>query len=71
MPRTAAGDEAFDAGAEWLLNLREAHRQGLTPLAALGRFAMHPARSEIGALAEDAPMEASSLDAQEELSGRF
>ncbi|WPW30467.1 hypothetical protein P6B95_25915 [Streptomyces atratus] len=71
VPRTAAGDEAFDAGAAWLLSLREAHGQGLAPLAALDWLAKCPARPEIGLIAEDAPQEASSLDALEELSGRY
>lgn len=70
-PRTAAGDEAFDAGAAWLLNLREAHGRGLVPLAALDWLAKCPARPEIGVIAEDTPQEASSLDALEELSGRY
>lgn len=71
VPRTAAGDEAFDAGAAWLLSLREAHAQGLAPLAALAWLTKRPARPEIGFIAEETPREAPSLDALEELSGRY
>ncbi|MDQ1007201.1 hypothetical protein QFZ82_001686 [Streptomyces sp. V4I23] len=70
-PRTAAGDAAFEAGAEWLLRLRAAHGQGLTPLSALEWVAQRPPRPEIGLIAEDAPQEAPSLDSLEELSGRY
>ncbi|MFR9789779.1 hypothetical protein ACL07V_14070 [Streptomyces sp. MB22_4] len=69
-PRTAAGEAAFEAGAEWLLRLRAAHGQGLSALAALSWVAQSPPRSEIGLIAEG-PQEASSLDALEELSGRY
>ncbi|MFF4079278.1 hypothetical protein ACFYZN_07715 [Streptomyces sp. NPDC001777] len=71
VPRTAAGDEAFDAGAAWLLGLREAHGRGLSPLAALDWLAMGPARPEIGVIVEETPQEAPSLDELEELSGRY
>lgn len=71
IPRTAAGDDAFDVGAAWLLALREAHGQGLAPLAALDWLAKHPARPGIGVIVEDTPQAASSLDALEELSGRY
>ncbi|SCF94518.1 hypothetical protein [Streptomyces sp. Ncost-T10-10d] len=71
VPRTAAGDEAFDVGAAWLLSLREAHDRGLAPLAALDWLAKCPTRPEIGVIAEDTPQGASSLDALEELSGRY
>ncbi|MEU2022613.1 hypothetical protein ABZ565_10645 [Streptomyces sp. NPDC016469] len=70
VPRTAAGEAAFDAGAAWLTALREARRNGLTPLAALHGI-RRPGRPEAGVIAQDAPAEASSLDALEELSGRY
>lgn len=69
-PRTAAGDEAFDAGAHWLLRLREAHRQGLPPLAALDWLTRNSPQPEAGHLLEDAAREIASLDALEELSGK-
>lgn len=70
VPRTAAGDEAFDAGAGWLLRLREAHSQGLSPLAALDWLAEHPPPPQFGRIAEATLEEAESLDTLEELSGR-
>ncbi|MFJ7628279.1 hypothetical protein ACIQZN_17465 [Streptomyces sp. NPDC097595] len=70
VPRTAVGDAAFDAGAAWLTALREARRSGLTPLAAL-RGIRRPERPEAGVIAQDAPEEAPTLDALEELSGRY
>jgi hypothetical protein len=70
-PRTAAGEAAFEAGAEWLLRLRDAHGQGLSPLAALSWAAQASPRPEAGTPAEDTPQEAPSLDALEELSGRY
>ncbi|MFF3695977.1 hypothetical protein [Streptomyces sp. NPDC002221] len=69
-PRVAVGDIAFQAGAEWLLALREAHGQGLTPLAALDWLARRPPRPETG-LIPGAVRELTSLDALEELSGRY
>lgn len=71
VPRTAAGDEAFDAGAAWVTALREARRSGLTPLAALRDAVRRPAPPEAGVIAEGGPVEAPSLDALEELSGRY
>ncbi|MEU6220631.1 hypothetical protein ABZ845_24430 [Streptomyces sp. NPDC047022] len=70
-PRTAAGVEAFEAGAEWLLRLRAAHGRGLSALAALAWVAQTPPRSEVGLIVEDVPHEVSSLDVLEELSGRY
>lgn len=70
-PRTAAGDEAFEAGREWLLRLRTAHEQGLDALAALDWLTRLPPRKEIGTIAEATPQEAPSLDSLEELSGRY
>ncbi|MFK0141207.1 hypothetical protein [Streptomyces murinus] len=69
-PRTAAGDEAFHAGAGWLLRLREAYGRGLSPLAALAWLTGCPPHPELGQIAEGTPKEAESLDALEELSGR-
>lgn len=70
-PRTAAGDDAFEAGAGWLLRLRAAHGQGLPALNALDWVAQRPPRPEIGLIAEETPREAASLDVLEELSGRY
>ncbi|MEV5983998.1 hypothetical protein AB0L85_03170 [Streptomyces sp. NPDC052051] len=70
-PRTAVGDEAFEVGAGWLLRLRQAYTQGLSPLAALDWLAQGPPRSELGLITENGPREAESLDALEELSGRY
>jgi hypothetical protein len=69
-PRTAAGEGAFEVGAEWLLRLRAARGQGLTPLAALTWVAQRPPRPEAGLVLEDIPQEA-RLDTLEELSGRY
>ncbi|MGW2817322.1 hypothetical protein [Streptomyces sp. NPDC001415] len=69
-PRVAVGDIAFQAGAGWLLALREAHSQGLAPLAAMDWLARRPPRPEIG-LITGAARELASLDALEELSGRY
>ncbi|WP_369238209.1 hypothetical protein AB5J56_33535 [Streptomyces sp. R21] len=71
VPRTAAGDEAFDAGAGWLLRLRKAHGRGLSPLNALAWLAQQSPQPEIGSIVEDRPTEAPSLDFLEELSGRY
>ncbi|WP_030546048.1 hypothetical protein [Streptomyces albus] len=70
-PRTPAGDAAFEAGGQWLLRLREAHGEGLTALNALDWVAEHPPLPEWGSIAETEPAEAPSLDALEELSGRY
>ncbi|SPE56235.1 hypothetical protein SNS2_2970 [Streptomyces netropsis] len=70
-PRTAAGDDAFEAGAGWMLRLRDAHSRGFTAPEALDWVAQLPPQQEIGSIAEGAPQEAPSLDALEELSGRY
>ncbi|MGA4842071.1 hypothetical protein [Streptomyces sp. G45] len=70
-PRSAAGDDAFAAGAAWLTRLRDAHGRGLTALAALDWLTHLPPLPDIGTIAENTPREASSLDALEELSGRY
>ncbi|EFL25013.1 conserved hypothetical protein [Streptomyces himastatinicus ATCC 53653] len=70
-PRTAAGDEAFEAGREWLLRLRTAHEQGLDAVAALDWLTRLPSRPKIGTITEATPQEAPSLDFLEELSGRY
>ncbi|MFC0597323.1 hypothetical protein [Streptomyces palmae] len=70
-PRTAAGEDAFKAGAGWLLRLRAAHGQGMTALAALDWVAARPASQEIGLVAEETPRESPSLGFLEELSGRY
>ncbi|CAL9300628.1 hypothetical protein [Streptomyces sp. SudanB91_2054] len=70
-PRTAAGNAAFDAGAEWVLRLREAYEEGLSAIDALGWLARVPVRPEMGCIVEDTPQQAESLDALEDLSGRY
>ncbi|MEU5089666.1 hypothetical protein [Streptomyces sp. NPDC021356] len=70
-PRTAAGEAALEAGALWLLRLRDAHEQGLSAQTALLRLAMSPSPAETGRAMEEVPREAPSLDALEELSGRY
>ncbi|WP_230885531.1 hypothetical protein [Streptomyces spinoverrucosus] len=70
-PRTAAGEEAFEAGSGWLMRLRAAHGQGLSALAALDWLAQNPPQPDIGLIVEDTPQEAPSLDALEEFSGRY
>ncbi|WP_241990014.1 MULTISPECIES: hypothetical protein [unclassified Streptomyces] len=70
VPRTAAGDAAFDAGAVWLSSLREACSEGLRPLRALDRLARRPAGPQAGVVSAAAFATAPSLDALEELSGR-
>ncbi|MFF9129950.1 MULTISPECIES: hypothetical protein [unclassified Streptomyces] len=71
VPRTAAGEDAFDEGAGWLLRLREAYSQGLSPLAALSWVARNPPHPGNGLVVEDTPRDAPSLDALEDLSGRY
>ncbi|WP_153540815.1 hypothetical protein [Streptomyces sp. RB17] len=68
---TAAGETAFEADTTWLLRLRVAHGQGLSALTGLSWVAQSPPHPEIGLVVEDAPQEAPSLDALEELSGRY
>jgi hypothetical protein len=70
-PRTAAGLKAFESGTGWLLRLREAHSQGIDALTALTWVRQNPPQPEFGVIAEDNPQEAPSLDALEELSGRY
>ncbi|MFD3511677.1 hypothetical protein [Streptomyces sp. NPDC058657] len=68
-PRTAAGEEAFEVGRGWLRWFRRAHEQGLSGLDALAWLRTLPARPELGSLGT--LEEAASLDALEELSGRY
>ncbi|GHF90324.1 hypothetical protein [Streptomyces thermodiastaticus] len=70
-PRTALGEVAFEAGAQWLLRLREAHAKGMSALAALSWAAQTSPPADAGLPAEDAPRESPSLDALQELSGRY
>ncbi|MEU1941664.1 hypothetical protein ACFW95_09880 [Streptomyces sp. NPDC059474] len=70
-PRNAAGDDAFEAGTQWLLRLREACGEGLVPLDALGWLAELPPDPDTQTLIDSAVSEAPSLDALEELSGRY
>lgn len=70
-PRTAAGDDAFEVGAGWVLRLREAHGRGLGSLEALDWLHRSPPSPDLGHFSEDLPQLAPSLDALEELSGRY
>ncbi|MFD7814123.1 hypothetical protein ACFV6E_14385 [Streptomyces sp. NPDC059785] len=70
-PRTAAGEEAFDVGAAWLLRLRDAHGRGLSALAALSWVAQNPLQPEMGQIVEGVPQEVDSLDVLEERSARY
>ncbi|MEU8891902.1 hypothetical protein [Streptomyces sp. NPDC048442] len=70
-PRTAAGEEAFEVGRGWLQQLRRAHEQGLGGLDALDWLRSLPVRSDLGSLSEGMLEEVTSLDALEELSGRY
>ncbi|WP_405644107.1 hypothetical protein [Streptomyces uncialis] len=70
-PRTAAGDEAFEAGARWVALLGAAHREGLTAIAAFERLLGLPPEEERGTFAGRTPEEAPSLDALQDLSGRY
>ncbi|QKV69518.1 hypothetical protein HUT13_12550 [Streptomyces harbinensis] len=70
-PRTAAGEAAFEAGAAWLLHLRAAHARGLGSLDALVWAIQNPPRQEAGSAVEQKPHQAPTLDALEELSGRY
>ncbi|MFI8892576.1 hypothetical protein [Streptomyces paradoxus] len=70
-PRTAAGEEAFEAGGQMLLRLRAAHERGLSALDALA-WVVQTAPEAEGSLAVGAtPQVAATLDALEELSGRY
>ena len=68
LPRT---EDAFEAGAGWVLRLREAHRQGLGSLEALDWLHRTPPSPDLGHFSEDLPQLAPSLDALEKLSGRY
>ncbi|WP_200308963.1 hypothetical protein [Streptomyces adelaidensis] len=70
-PRTAAGDDAFEAGVGWVLRLREAHERGLDGLEALDWLRKSPPGPDLGHFSEKLPRQAPSLDALEELSGRY
>ncbi|GAA3264181.1 hypothetical protein [Streptomyces lavendulae] len=74
-PRSAAGDEAFGAGAVWLARLRSARLRGLgAPEALDGLLGASadggPDGGPDGSVVEDVAWGAASLDALEELSGR-
>ncbi|MGW8981573.1 hypothetical protein ACWGQ9_02815 [Streptomyces parvus] len=70
-PRTAAGEDAFDVGKKWILLLREAHSKGLSALDALEWLTRRSPQQGAGEIAESDPLEVSSLDELEELSGRY
>ncbi|MFE3762727.1 hypothetical protein ACFXPI_13305 [Streptomyces sp. NPDC059104] len=70
-PRTAAGDAAFEAGVPWVLSLRSLRRRGFDPLAALSELLGTPDSGGSGSAVESTVYAAASLDALEELSGRY
>ncbi|MGO4463700.1 hypothetical protein AB4039_41545 [Streptomyces sp. M-16] len=69
-PRTAAGDEAFEAGVPWVLSLRSLRLRGFRPMAALNELLGASDSSGSDSIVETTVYEAASLDALEELSGR-
>ncbi|MFF5333700.1 hypothetical protein [Streptomyces sp. NPDC013181] len=71
VPRTAAGDAAFDAGAVWLSDLRRARGRGLAPLCALELLLRLPARARAGIVSGAGSGTAPSLEDLEERSGRY
>ncbi|MFI9192551.1 hypothetical protein ACIG0A_25030 [Streptomyces californicus] len=70
-PRTAAGEDAFIAGKEFIMLFREAHSKNLAPLDALDWLAQRAAQIGVGKVEETCPLEASSLEELEELSGTY
>ncbi|MBC9717984.1 hypothetical protein H9Y04_36175 [Streptomyces sp. TRM66268-LWL] len=70
-PRTAAGEAAFEAGAAWVLRLREAHALGLSATEALDRLCELAPPAGMGSIAGETPLESPTLDAVEDLSGRY
>jgi hypothetical protein len=70
-PRTAAGERAFRAGRSWLMRLREAHRLGIPASEVLGWLSQQPPLPETGRIVDAPPRVVPSLDALEELSGRW
>ncbi|WP_326766998.1 hypothetical protein OG978_22860 [Streptomyces sp. NBC_01591] len=69
-PRTPAGDEALDAGQDWLMRLSEAKQRGLTPAQALHELASWPGSTRSGTVVPGTQQEASSLEDLQDLSGR-
>ncbi len=70
-PRNAAGDAAFAAGVPWLLRLRSLRARGFGAPEALEELLGDREDGPEGAAVESTAYEAASLDALEELSGRF
>ncbi|MFI7503501.1 hypothetical protein ACIBVL_34525 [Streptomyces sp. NPDC049687] len=70
-PRTAAGEQAFDAGRTWILLLREAYRLGISASHVLNWLGRQELPAGIGRLAEDEPRTCPSLEYLEDLSGRW
>ncbi|SEF44300.1 hypothetical protein SAMN04489712_10137 [Thermomonospora echinospora] len=69
--RTDAGADGWNAGVPWVLRLRRAQREGLTPLQALRRWKGAPEDPRAGTIAVDAhEQEASSLDDLKRLAQR-
>ncbi|WP_143166498.1 hypothetical protein OH786_14960 [Streptomyces atratus] len=69
-PRTPAGDEALDAGQDWLMRLSEAKQRGLAPAQALHELASWPGSTRSGTVVPGTQQEASSLEDLQDLSGR-
>ncbi|MEU3512137.1 hypothetical protein ABZ733_30490 [Streptomyces longwoodensis] len=70
-PRTAAGERAFSAGRIWLMRLREAHRLGIAALEVPTWLSQQPPLPGAGRIMDAPPRVVPSLDALEELSGRW
>ncbi|MFD4134183.1 hypothetical protein [Streptomyces goshikiensis] len=70
-PRNAAGDAAFEAGVPWLLRLRSLRARGFGAQQALEELLGDRDDGPGGSAVESTAHEAASLDALEELSGRF
>ncbi|RKS74712.1 hypothetical protein BZB76_3229 [Actinomadura pelletieri DSM 43383] len=70
--RADAGALGYNAGVPWVLRLREAAREGLTPLQALRKWKGAPEDPRGGAIPADAEeREAPSLRALQELTGDY
>ncbi|MFD5192654.1 hypothetical protein ACFWMU_31850 [Streptomyces sp. NPDC058357] len=69
-PRTPAGDEALDAGQDWLMRLSEAKQRGLTPAQAVRELTSWPGSARSGTVVPGTQQVASSLEDLQDLSGR-
>ncbi|WP_207456625.1 hypothetical protein [Desertivibrio insolitus] len=61
VPRRAAGDEGFRTGVAWVGLLASAYEDGLSPRAALQRYAALPPRMGLGQLLLEQPGYADSV----------